>query len=54
MTKSTLKSIGDHFGGKDHTTVMHSCKNVQNLIDTDQSFRDNVAELNQKILISTY
>lgn len=51
-TKNSLKSIGKHFGGRDHSTVIHSCQAVQNLIDTDDEFRDSVAEIQKKIQLS--
>ena len=54
MTNNSLKNIGNHFGGKDHTTVMHSCKNIKDLMDTNPAFKENVAEINHKLQISTY
>src|SRR6186713_3233715 len=35
FTKNSLKTIGEHFGGRDHTTVIHSCQTVKDLMDTD-------------------
>lgn len=52
MTNQSLKSIGDNFGGRDHSTVIYSCKTVQDLLDTDAVFKDNVAELEKKIKMS--
>ncbi len=52
FTKSSLKTIGDHFGGRDHTTVIHSCQTVKDLMDTDQTFRENVLELQQKVQLA--
>lgn len=49
FTKNSLKTIGEHFGGRDHTTVIHSCQTVKDLMDTDHSFRENVVELQQKV-----
>ena len=49
FTKNSLKTIGEHFGGRDHTTVIHSCQTVKDLMDTDLSFRENVIELQQKV-----
>jgi chromosomal replication initiator protein len=49
FAKQSLKSIGDHFGGKDHTTVIHSCNTVENLMATDASYKENMYELQQKI-----
>lgn len=48
-TKNSLKTIGKHFGGRDHSTVIHSCQAVQNLIDTDDEFREQVGEIQKKI-----
>lgn len=48
-TNSSLKSIGDSFGGRDHSTVIHSLKAVQDLMDTDLIFKDNVTALVKKV-----
>ena len=29
LTKSSLKTIGFHFGGRDHSTVIHACSSVE-------------------------
>ncbi len=52
MTKNSLKLIGKHFGGRDHSTVIHSCQAIQNLIDTDEEFKDSVHEIQKKIQLS--
>lgn len=52
FTRSSLKSIGDHFSGKDHTTVIHSCQTVENLLDTDTSYREKFLELQQKVQLA--
>lgn len=51
MTKYSLASIGMQSGGKDHATVLHACKTVNNLIDTDKRFRTYIEELGKKINI---
>ncbi len=51
MTKSSLAYIGLHCGNKDHATVLHACRTVKNLIDTDKKFRSYVDELECKIKI---
>jgi chromosomal replication initiator protein len=53
FTKNSLKTIGEHFGGRDHTTVIHSCQTVNDLIDTDNLFRDQVKELQQKVQLAS-
>jgi len=52
FTKNSLKTIGEHFGGRDHTTVIHSCQTVKDLMDTDSMFRENVMELTQKVQLA--
>lgn len=42
LTQTSLKSIGMHFGGRDHTTVLHSCQQILNYIDTDKKVRQDV------------
>ena len=49
FTKSSLASIGSQIGNKDHATVLHACKTVSNLIDTDKSFKLFVNEIEQKL-----
>ncbi|HAI83338.1 MAG TPA: chromosomal replication initiator protein DnaA, partial [Chitinophagaceae bacterium] len=53
FTKNSLKTIGEHFGGRDHTTVIHSCQTVKDLMDTDTIFRENVMELTQKVQLAS-
>jgi chromosomal replication initiator protein len=52
FTKNSLKVIGKHFGGRDHSTVIHSCQAVQDLIDTDKKFKESVSDLQKKIQLS--
>jgi len=51
MTKSSLASIGAHCGGKDHATVLHACRTVMNLADTDKQFKVYLADLEKKLSI---
>ena len=52
FTKNSLKTIGEHFGGRDHTTVIHSCQTVKDLMDTDSLFKESVLELQQKVQLA--
>ena len=47
-TNHSLKSIGSHFGGRDHSTVIHALQSVSDMIDTDARFRSSVKELKKK------
>jgi len=48
-TKYSLYRIGGFFGGHDHATVLHACKTVNNLCDTDRNFRKDVNAIRQEI-----
>lgn len=48
-TKASLATIGLHCGNKDHATVLHACRTVNNLIETDKQFRNYVEELDNKL-----
>lgn len=45
LTKHSLPEIGDAFGGRDHTTVMHACRKVTELRETDIKFDEDVRTL---------
>jgi chromosomal replication initiator protein len=47
LTGKSLKQIGDYFGGRDHTTVLHGCHKTEDLIQSDPATRQAVAELRQ-------
>lgn len=49
FTKASLASIGARIGGKDHATVLHACKTVNNLIDTDKLFKSQINEIEKKL-----
>lgn len=45
FTKHSLSSIGHAIGNRDHATVLHACKTVNDLMATDKSFKSNVQEI---------
>ena len=49
-TKAPLTAIGSAIGGRNHATVLHSCKAVSNLMETDKQFRHQVEEIEKLIL----
>ncbi|MBL8669480.1 MAG: chromosomal replication initiator protein DnaA [Alphaproteobacteria bacterium] len=51
LTQRSLPDIGRQFGGRDHTTVMHAVRKVEELIATDGAFGDDV-ELLRRMLDS--
>ena len=48
-TKLTLANIGKSIGKRDHATVLHACKTVDNLNETDKQFRKFLSDLTTKI-----
>lgn len=50
-TKSSLAHIGLHCGDKDHATVLHACRTVNNLLETDKQFKVYVDDIEKKIKI---
>ena len=49
LTKNSLSSIGMHIGKRDHATVLHACKKVEDLIETDKHFRKDVEEIEERL-----
>jgi chromosomal replication initiator protein len=52
LTKSSLKTIGLHFGGRDHSTVIHACTSIENDISKDPSLNELVLQLKNQIEIN--
>ena len=48
-TKHSLKTIGLHFGGRDHTTVIHAIDTVEELLKSDARTREDVRVILQKL-----
>ena len=53
FTDSSLKTIGLHFGGRDHSTVIHAISTVEERMQTSPKQKRMVEELHQKIEVST-
>lgn len=51
LTKASLASIGSQIGKRDHATVLHACKTVDNLSSTDKQFRKYVEDLTKKLSV---
>ncbi len=52
-TNLSLKTIGHHFGGRDHSTVIHAVQTVNDLYDTDSSFKKSVDDLRKKLKLKS-
>lgn len=53
LTNSSLKTIGLHFGGRDHSTVIHAIQTIEQLIKNDEKVREDIEALKHKIEISS-
>ena len=49
-TKAPLTIIGASIGGKNHATVLHACKAISNLMETDKVFRHQIEEIEKRVL----
>jgi chromosomal replication initiator protein len=49
LTKHSLQEIGEAFGGRDHGTVIHACKTIENLMEQDDSIRGGVEFLKAQL-----
>ena len=41
LTNKSYPEIGDAFGGRDHTTVIHAVKTVKNLVETERDYAED-------------
>lgn len=49
LTDHSLPEIGDAFGGRDHTTVLHACRKIESLCETDSRLREDRARLTREL-----
>jgi chromosomal replication initiator protein len=49
LTKHSLQEIGDAFGGRDHGTVIHACKSVDNMLEQDTTARGSIEFLRNQL-----
>ena len=49
LTNSSLKTIGLHFGGRDHSTVIHAYQAVEDQMRLDQKYQANVTNIKRRL-----
>jgi chromosomal replication initiator protein len=49
MTSASLAQIGQRFGGRDHTTVIHACQKISDLVERDVSLRSTFGQLRKEL-----
>jgi chromosomal replication initiator protein len=53
LTKNALKTIGLVFGGRDHSTVIHAHKTIQDMIKKDSSFKNEIDSIKRRLDINS-
>ncbi|MFZ5516272.1 MAG: chromosomal replication initiator protein DnaA [Candidatus Zhuqueibacterota bacterium] len=53
ITSHSLKTIGLHFGGRDHSTVVHAIQTIDQMKRQDKSFKEDLSTLERKIEIAS-
>jgi chromosomal replication initiator protein len=51
LTNHSYPEIGDAFGGRDHTTVLHACRKIKELRDMDREIHDDYANLYRTLTV---
>lgn len=51
--KCSFPAIGDHIGGRDHTTAMHACNKIVNLVDKDDQLKQDLMALRERLYSTT-
>lgn len=46
----TLSRIGEHIGQKDHSTVLHACKNIKDTLAYDKDLKNDIEEIEKSVL----
>ena len=49
LTEHSLPEIGDAFGGRDHTTVLHACRTIRSLMESDGKLCEDWEKLTRKL-----
>jgi len=48
LTRESLGRIGEYFGGRDHTTILHACRKTGELLQADPAIRQAIDQLQRK------
>lgn len=49
LVGASLENVGLHFGGRDHTTVIHACRTIKAKMEKDQKFREGIKSLRTQV-----
>ena len=48
-TGKSLQQIGRYFGGRDHSTVLHSCRKIEKLTSADEAVQQTLSEITERL-----
>jgi chromosomal replication initiator protein len=54
LTRASLKTIGLHFGGRDHTTIIHACRSMEQAITSDTTLASQVEQIEKQLSYVTH
>ena len=49
LSNKSLKHIGNAFGGRDHSTVIHACRSIESLLENDTRFKSEVSNISKRL-----
>jgi chromosomal replication initiator protein len=49
LSNKSLKHIGNAFGGRDHSTVIHACRSIETLLENDTRFKTEVSDIAKRL-----
>jgi chromosomal replication initiator protein len=49
LTRASLKTIGLHFGGRDHTTIIHACRSIEHAISEDSTLASRIEQIEKQL-----
>lgn len=49
LSNKSLKHIGNAFGGRDHSTVIHACRSIEDLLESDTRFKNEVSDIAKRL-----
>jgi chromosomal replication initiator protein len=49
LVGASLENVGLHFGGRDHTTVIHACRTIKTRMEKDQEFKEGIKSLRAQV-----
>ncbi len=52
LTESSLQQIGEYFGGRDHSTVLHACRTTEKMLATNSQLSQTADEVSEQLRVA--